>query len=277
MNDWARAGAFEVNMHNKGVADRAARSRDEARNSRDEWRAYAKGVESACDSWTAYAKELEELVIELGSRLEATCQLTEQILRAANGEPVEHADKLLSPAGEDIRRAMLDKAQQQSKTGMAQAHQERLKENPDAVKKERAINKTYAPNSERAAKLWGQFLKVKASRDGNPALASNQGDLTAMRELLLEIGPELKAANNLVLRLLAEGNGHDVTEKLLPAANYDERKAYLNGQVKESREGMVHANLAQIKSMVSPSAVDSPVARQKEKIAIAPVARGRKM
>lgn len=268
MSDWSRAGANVAIGNARSDANAAARGREE-------WKAYAKKIEvdrdewkESCGDWVAYAKELEDLLIEVGSRLEATCLLTDRILRAANGEPVEHGDKLLAPEGENLRRALLDKAQEQSKTGMAQAHQDRLKENPGAIRKIAAIEKTYGPaTSERAAKLWSEFIKVKTSRDGNPALGPNQGDVIKMRELLLEIGPELKAANNLVLRLLAEGNGHDVAEKLLPAGNYDERKSYLNGQINESREGMIHANLAQIKSMVSPSVVGSPVARQKEKIA----------
>lgn len=222
-------------------------------------------IENAND-WKKYAYELEELVIELGSRLEATTILVEQILRAANGEPVEHADKLLAAdeTGEAARLAMLTEIQKISKTGMAQAHKDRLKVNPNANRKKVAIDKTYSPKSERMSKLWNNFIKIRTSRgDGPPTPA----DAIKMRELLLEIAPELIAANNLTLRLLAEGNGQQVPEKLLPAEQYDARKDYLEAQMKNSRDGMINAGIEEIKSMVSMSEPESTVARQQKKIA----------
>lgn len=217
-------------------------------------------------NWKAYALELEELIIEIGSRLEATIALTEKILRAANGELVEHADKLLAAdeTGEAARRAILEEVQKTSKTGMVQAHQQRLKENPDADKKAVAIEKTYSPQSERFSKIWSDFIKIKTSRkDGPPTPA----DAIKMRELLLEIGPELIAANNLTLRLLAEGNGQQVEKKLLAADQRDARREYLDAQVGNSREGMIEASVKEIASVVSLKNPDSTFSRQQAKIA----------
>jgi hypothetical protein len=253
MNDWNRAGA-NVAIHNaRNEAANEAQAKNRALTQRDA------AIESK-DAWYNYAMELEEMVIELGSRLEATMVLIDQILRAANGEQVEHANKLLSPDGEELRHALVEKAQEISKTGMAQAYQDQ----PTKNSKKTSINKTYSPQSERFSKLWDNLTKVRATRGNKPVC---QDDVVKMRELLLEIGPELIAANNLTLRLLAEGNGQQVPEKLLPAGEREARKTYLDAQAGNSRTGMIDASVSDIAGRISLKNPDSTVARQQFKIA----------
>lgn len=245
VDDYFSAGrAIAVNnARNEAAGEAQAKRRAQAQ--RD------KAADNA-NGWYEYAMELEEFVIELGSRLDATTTLIEQILRAANGEPVEHADQLLAAdeAGEAVRRDILKRAQETSMAGMAEAHQERLKVIPDATRKFYAINQIYAPKSERATKKWADFIKIKAARGDK---LPTQNDMAAMRELLLELGPELLAANNLVLRLLAEGNGSKVEQELMPAVNHEQRRAFLESRTKTSRAGMIEHETVDISKAIKAS------------------------
>lgn len=258
MDYWEAGRVIAINnARNEAASEAQAKRRAQAQRNE---------AVGTANMWYEYAMDLEELIIELGSRLEAATALTEQILRAANGEPVEHADKLLAAdeAGEAARRALLKQVQETSKTGMTQAHQQHLKIKPDAGSKKVPINQTYSPQSERFAKIWENFTKVRNSRKDGPI---TQADAIKMRELLLEIGPELIAANNLTLRLLAEGNGQQVPEKLMPADQRAARKAYLDAQAGNSRTGMIDASLGEIASVVSLKNPDSTFSRQQAKIA----------
>lgn len=270
MSDYFSAGADVLITQNRNRAISEMRAKNKARDQRDE------AAENA-NAWYDYAMELEEFVIELGSRLEATTTLIEQILRAANGEPVEYADKLLAAdeAGEAVRRAILEKAQETSMAGMAQAHQDRLKVNPNAGKKEVAIKKMYSPKSERFSKILTDFIKIKAARGDR---LPTQNDMAAMRELLLELGPELLAANNLVLRLLAEGNGSKVEQELMPAGNHEQRLAFLESRTETSRAGMIEHETMDISKAIKTSLGEQQMKIAKRVVApIPPPARAMKM
>lgn len=183
-------------------------------------------------NWIDYAHKLEDNVLELSSKLTAAYSLMEAMAAGT------------VPASANLR-TMLEEAAQKSRDALNLAHSKNVSSAPTGKKittKKKVIADACMPNSPN----FSGRKAFDAVVSGKPL----QGNFDDMHEMVIELSAELIASNNLVLRLLAEGNGQSVPEPLLPAGNYDARREFLESRAKNSREGMIDYGLQEIKESV---------------------------
>lgn len=217
MTGWTDAGNFAIQQQLKAdineLQSRLNKSRQET------------------NDWYAYAQKLEEGIMDLASKLDAAYELTERLI---DGDP-----ELSKPESGELRRKLLVESAARSRKSMDQAHAVRAK--GGANTKRHTIENVCLP----IGRDIGRKLSIIKARKGEPSQSIGQ-----MQQILLDLGPELAAANNLVLRLLAEANGQQVEEKLLPAGNHDARRAFLESRAKTSRDGMIGKGVQELQETI---------------------------
>lgn len=218
-NGWTEAGMFAAQMQNKHYIEQAWKDIES-------WKENAK-------SWRIYAYELENMVIEIGSRLEATCALIDGMIKAAHGD--KKMQPLLDPHAK-ARDELLQQVQRQSKESMAQAHAARLKENPEANRKSAALKKIYFPEtSERAKTAWEAVIKNRADIGSRPP---TKEEFDKIQEIAKDLFVELAAVTDVAHTMIQEGQQGlaGTPESLL--MDPEKRKAAMEVMREASRKAM---------------------------------------
>jgi hypothetical protein len=246
MSLWTDAGRDAAHSHMSVDLYNARATINKLIRECDEWAV-------ARNEWRAYAHELENMIVEIGSQLEASCLLAEKIIEAINN----NGDGVIlekTPAGDALRKKVIEQGVERSKMGMIEAHQARLKENPEAGKTV-AIKKMYHPETGRAPalfyKLFGNKPALKSSApspatqagvinkissqasvinqpntpSSTPPQSPEQEEIRKHKNHIRSLALKLVASNELIAKLVVGSSGLSTPE---------ERKAFFEA----SKQGM---------------------------------------